>query len=425
MSTFVAADRLTDREAVPAKADVAAGSEHPAENGVAAQELHQESGPAEQALQQGSGSLPPLQKLKVLPLMESSSNLHGKTRQECIMPELLRKQEVQEIIRPGDVIRQENFEFVVVRTEPPEGPFGFDTDCFCDGNPIVCFKKIWFSARGPTVMSEDEVFRECVTPLFEGDYRPYVACSSQRVRLFHFNQILQIGSILLQVEGTEPGGLGVITPETEIFANWDETPEFKKVHIVPFEDTLPRAYQFDIFHDYLKPYLRRNLLKKFQESELFTFHGVQFKMIACEPKVSGRIGKNTKIFCEGTLHPSLRNLLSPELLNRVSQLPPRLQTLLLNAQRTTRELEDTLMQQRGLVQEALQEIESFDWRPTTMSDENQKTCMICLNDFHDGDNCRRLPCRHMFHTSCVNEWLRRCTDCPICKDNVDRAIRHN
>jgi len=339
-----------------------------------------------------------LQKLHILPFKESENNLQGKTRLQCITPELLRKRASEDIVKAGDLIRHDNFEFAVIKAEPPEGILGLDTDYFLDGSPIVCFEKIQFSAWGPTVMTEEELFQECITQHCAGDYKPYTAFGSKRVRLFYLNQIIQIGNVFLQVEATEPSGLGVVTTDTDIFANWDDTPEFDKVHIVPFQDTLPRAYQFDIFHDYLKPYLVRNSHKKFQENELFMYQGVQFKMVACEPNALARIGKNTTIYCEGMLNPSLRNLLPPELLNQVTQLPPGLQMLLLNTERTTRELEDMLTQQRGLFEETLQEIESFNWPPSnTNSHMNQKTCMICLGDFQIGDDCRRLPCRHVFH----------------------------
>merc|ERR1712137_1414293 len=98
--------------------------------------------------------------------------------------------------------------------------------------------------------------------------------------------------------------------------------------------------------------------------------------------------------------------------------------LLLNTERTTRELEDLLQQRRGLFEETLREIERLTWPSRDVRESSQQTCMICLSDFGIGDDCRRLPCRHVFHGDCIDQWLRRCTDCPICKDNVDRAIRH-
>jgi len=370
------------------------------------------------------GAPPLLQRLHILPFLEADEKLEGRSRIDFIAPELRRKRSCQEVVRMGDLIRHDNLEFAIIKCEPPEGMLGADTDYFIDGNPVVCFEKIQFSAWGPSEMTADALFSECITNYFQGEFAPYGSAGAKRVRLFYNNQVFQIGDVHLQVEATEPCGLGVVTNQTEIFANWDQTPEFDKVHIVPFQDTLPRAYEFDIFQDYLKPYLEANPHKKFSCNELFMYHGVQFKLVACEPSECARIGKTTTIFCEGVLHPSLRNLLPPDLLSQVAQLPPGLQMLLLNTERTTRELEDMLTQRRGLFEETLSQIEGFTWPPSDQASFAQQKCMICLGDFSIGDACRRLPCRHVFHSSCVDEWLRRCTDCPICKDNVDRAIRH-
>mmetsp|Transcript_31078 Transcript_31078/g.84278 ORF Transcript_31078/g.84278 Transcript_31078/m.84278 type:complete len:386 (-) Transcript_31078:287-1444(-) len=370
--------------------------------------------------------LPDLERLHILPFAEADNVLQGRSRIDFIAPELRRRRSSREVVKTGDLIRHDNLEFAIIKCEPPEGTLGVDTNYYIEGSPVVCFEKIQFSAWGPNEMSPDALFSECLVKHFKCEYAPYGSAGAKRVRLFYSNQVFQIGNIHLQVEATEPAGLGVVTNQTEIFANWDQTPEFEKVHIVPFQDTIPRAYQFDAFQDYLKPFLQVNSHKKFSCNDLFMYHGVQFKMVACEPSQTARIGKNTTIFCEGVLHPSLRNLLPPELLSQVAQLPPGLQMLLLNTERTTRELEDMLTQRRGLFEDTLGQIEGFTWPPSdgAGSPLSQQTCMICLTDFAIADECRRLPCRHVFHSSCVDEWLRRCTDCPICKDNVDRAIRN-
>merc|ERR1719408_171130 len=110
------------------------------------------------------------------------------------------------------------------------------------------------------------------------------------------------------------------------------------------------------------------------------------------------------------LHPSLRNLLPPDLLNQVSQLPPGLQMLLLNTERTQGELEDVLTQRRGLFEETITQVERFTWPHSDANIASRQTsCMICLADFELGQECRKLPCGHVFHQSCVDEWLRRCT----------------
>jgi len=46
----------------------------------------------------------------------------------------------------------------------------------------------------------------------------------------------------------------------------------------------------------------------------------------------------------------------------------------------------------------------------------QLGCPICLSDFAEGENIRTLPgCGHSFHKSCIDLWLLRRADCPMCK----------
>lgn len=49
-------------------------------------------------------------------------------------------------------------------------------------------------------------------------------------------------------------------------------------------------------------------------------------------------------------------------------------------------------------------------------------CSICLNDIKGGDTVRTLPgCGHSFHRACIDLWVLRCADCPLCKCPVSSS----
>jgi len=46
-------------------------------------------------------------------------------------------------------------------------------------------------------------------------------------------------------------------------------------------------------------------------------------------------------------------------------------------------------------------------------------CPICLCELAEGDEVRRMrACGHTFHRSCIDLWLVRCANCPLCKSEV-------
>ena len=48
-------------------------------------------------------------------------------------------------------------------------------------------------------------------------------------------------------------------------------------------------------------------------------------------------------------------------------------------------------------------------------DKDKQNCVICMEDFKNGDVTTNLPCLHMFHTNCIQGWLKTQNTCPICK----------
>mmetsp|Transcript_73971 Transcript_73971/g.176050 ORF Transcript_73971/g.176050 Transcript_73971/m.176050 type:complete len:293 (-) Transcript_73971:105-983(-) len=48
-------------------------------------------------------------------------------------------------------------------------------------------------------------------------------------------------------------------------------------------------------------------------------------------------------------------------------------------------------------------------------------CMVCLESFQAKDELRILPCLHRYHKGCVDEWLSRSAECPVCKFDITRT----
>ncbi|PVD36432.1 hypothetical protein C0Q70_03416 [Pomacea canaliculata] len=51
-------------------------------------------------------------------------------------------------------------------------------------------------------------------------------------------------------------------------------------------------------------------------------------------------------------------------------------------------------------------------------EDHREKCTICLSEFEEGEDVRRLPCMHLFHIECVDQWLATNKKCPICRVDI-------
>lgn len=68
-----------------------------------------------------------------------------------------------------------------------------------------------------------------------------------------------------------------------------------------------------------------------------------------------------------------------------------------------------------LIQEALP---AYAITEAEVNANKELQCTVCLSKFEPGEQVRRLPCMHVFHVDCIDDWIKRsrCT-CPL--DNLD------
>ncbi|OQR83246.1 hypothetical protein ACHHYP_14919 [Achlya hypogyna] len=62
---------------------------------------------------------------------------------------------------------------------------------------------------------------------------------------------------------------------------------------------------------------------------------------------------------------------------------------------------------------AIVEMPAFQYETPAAPSGNTK-CSICLHDFRQDEELRALPCLHMFHSGCIDQWLLTQSKCPIC-----------
>ena len=66
--------------------------------------------------------------------------------------------------------------------------------------------------------------------------------------------------------------------------------------------------------------------------------------------------------------------------------------------------------------------QSSDSKNTDTDDEEK--CAICLGGYEDDEEVRILPCQHVYHVECVDQWLKVKHLCPVCKKSI-REGEHN
>jgi hypothetical protein len=75
----------------------------------------------------------------------------------------------------------------------------------------------------------------------------------------------------------------------------------------------------------------------------------------------------------------------------------------------------------GVPNSVLQSLPEYKYtkpRNANQQDEGDQKCMVCLDEFQEQEDVRRLPCLHVFHKNCIDNWLKDHRKCPICNFEI-------
>ncbi|VDD95293.1 unnamed protein product [Enterobius vermicularis] len=79
--------------------------------------------------------------------------------------------------------------------------------------------------------------------------------------------------------------------------------------------------------------------------------------------------------------------------------------------------------QRRLFNAAKRALSKIPTRSVRVGDkELDADCPVCIDPYQTGDIIRSLPCKHVFHKTCVDLWLLEHRTCPMCKSDILKAM---
>ena len=73
-------------------------------------------------------------------------------------------------------------------------------------------------------------------------------------------------------------------------------------------------------------------------------------------------------------------------------------------------------------EEILNELPETEIGDVSKLEPERRNCIICLKDLKEGDKATMLPCIHMFHSECIQIWLKTTNACPVCKIKLTKEI---
>ncbi|XP_073291208.1 RING-H2 finger protein ATL67-like [Primulina huaijiensis] len=72
----------------------------------------------------------------------------------------------------------------------------------------------------------------------------------------------------------------------------------------------------------------------------------------------------------------------------------------------------------GLEQAVINSYPKFVFSRRNGNGGNDTVCSICLCDYREAETLRMLPdCKHSFHVTCVDAWLKLNASCPVCRNS--------
>ncbi|CAF0727577.1 unnamed protein product [Didymodactylos carnosus] len=129
-------------------------------------------------------------------------------------------------------------------------------------------------------------------------------------------------------------------------------------------------------------------------------------------------GMNAPIYMPVPSNPSFvsRSLLPGQNVQTI-EIPLRILFFDDNNRNLTQMLTQLFQEEVGVPPNSQRNINQLpDYKITDDLVKQKASCAICLDEFDTSSVCKQIQiCRHIFHTTCLTEWLLRHGNCPVCR----------
>jgi hypothetical protein len=82
-----------------------------------------------------------------------------------------------------------------------------------------------------------------------------------------------------------------------------------------------------------------------------------------------------------------------------------------------RDMRDLEEKKTGLNADQLKRLKLYTYIKQSKPNE-EDICSVCLIAVKKGDRAYELSCKHIFHKTCLEPWLKKSTVCPNCRRNI-------
>ena len=279
------------------------------------------------------------------------------------------------------------------------------------------------------------------------------------------NYLTRINKIDLYIRNCEPN-CGIINNESLLNIQNRNIRDINSVTFGIIKNNNPflndKKNQSIIVERYYKPYFLSGIKKYIERSDIIKLYDIKLFVLKCNPE-NGFINNNTKyIFKFGKTEQQLINKLNYDkeiernriinnrnnnnneintsssnlnsveirLSNRIHTLQERirlLNELFLQRHLLYFDIElnpiDFIKQQK--VESIIRGLPKFKIDKKYLDnleksgEEYVKKCVICMENYKENDEVETLPCFHIFHNNCIEEWFNNNNNtCPICKNDI-------